>query len=116
MTKKLRIFTTTAALVRERLAGAEEVAYDGLPLDQLEVLPRRGHLVDRGLPATGRSLAKPLLDSPLGIIPEYNNVSGIIAVLNFNYWCKDCGNVPVVIVCDFASLPEHLLVQGQHGA
>ena len=69
MTKKLRSFTTTAALVRERLAGAEEVAYDGLPLDQLEVLLRRGHLVGRSFPA-GRCLAKSLLDSPLGIIPR----------------------------------------------
>ena len=82
MTKKLRGFTTTAALVRERLAGAEEVAHDGLPLDQLEVLSRRGHLVGRCFPAAGRSLAKPLLDSPLGVIPKCNNnVAGIIAFI-----------------------------------
>ena len=48
----------------ERLSGAEEVSDDGLPLDQLEVLLRRGHRV-----GPGRGLPKPLLDSPLGIIP-----------------------------------------------
>ena len=49
----------------ERLSGAEEVSDDGLPLDQLEVLLRNGHRV-----GPGRGLPKPLLDSPLGIIPS----------------------------------------------
>ena len=70
----------------ERLAGAEEVAYDGLPLDQLEVLPRRGHLVDRGLPATGRSLAKPLLDSPLGIIPVEKFFDSLTSLVNAEFY------------------------------
>ena len=48
----------------KRLSGAEEVSDDGLTLDQLEVLLRRGHRV-----GPGRGLPKPLLDSPLGIIP-----------------------------------------------
>ena len=48
----------------KRLSGAEEVSDDGLSLDQLEVLLRRGHRV-----GPGRGLPKPLLDSPLGIIP-----------------------------------------------
>ena len=61
----------------ERLSGAEEVSDDGLSLDQLEVLPRRGHRV-----GPGRGLPKPLLDSPLGIIPKCNNnVAGIIAFI-----------------------------------
>ena len=49
----------------KRLSGAEEVSDDGLTLDQLEVLLRRGHRV-----GPGRGLPKPLLDSPLGIIPS----------------------------------------------
>ena len=49
----------------KRLSGAEEVSDDGLSLDQLEVLLRRGHRV-----GPGRGLPKPLLDSPLGIIPS----------------------------------------------
>ena len=53
-----------SALVGKRLSGAEEVSDDGLTLDQLEVLLRRGHRV-----GPGRGLPKPFLDSPLGIIP-----------------------------------------------
>ena len=49
----------------KRLSGAEEVSDDGLTLDQLEVLLRRGHRV-----GPGRRLPKPFLDSPLGIIPD----------------------------------------------
>ena len=59
-----------AAFVGEYFAGAEKVADDGLSLYQLEVLLRRGHLVSRSFSAD-RSLAKSLLDSPLGIIPEF---------------------------------------------
>ena len=69
MTTKLRSLAT-AALVGEYLAGAEEVANDGLSLYELEVLLRRGHLVSRSFSAD-RSLAKSLLYPPLGIIPGF---------------------------------------------
>ena len=88
------------------LSGAEEVSDDGLTLDQLEVLLRRGHRV-----GPGRGLPKPLLDSPLGIIPERN----VLIILAFSVDGM-CTCIPVIVVGDFASLPEHLLVQGQHGA
>ena len=61
----------------KRLSGAEEVSDDGLTLDQLEVLLRRGHRV-----GPGRGLPKPLLDSPLGIIPVEKIIDSLTSLVN----------------------------------
>ena len=65
----------------KRLSGAEEVSDDGLTLDQLEVLLRRGHRV-----GPGRRLPKPLLDSPLGIIPVKKFFDSLTSLVNAEFY------------------------------